>query len=547
MYIAMDASKIDYQPVRDKSFRWALFFVLYMVFSFFFVYNIAIVILSDNYNKEKEKIENNHFKQPIQNEFLKIFKQLFKVKVPKNKINSDKFAKSLITILDSIYFEVVVIVCICASLFVLAMNLPNKNQMTSHFFSNMNLLFNYVFIVEAVLKIYAYRCDYFTNGWNLLDFLVVCEALITLLLKDYVSFLNDELETALFKTLRVGRVLKLLKNTEKLRKILILFFNCMPVVMNVLFLYFILIYIYSIIGMSLFYDLKYQSIISEKWNFKNFINSFLILIRISSGEGWSTILHEASYERDGKFDCKYESEMTYDEIYNQNIGCGTIYSFPFFISFVIFSTLMFLNFFSAVISTAMNDTYVTNLDELKIGEINKFKNKWIKYDKKCTGFMKIDKLHKFFYSIGHPLGTNSLRISEFIRICSLLNIYTYRNEGNDYVYFYDVLIELTKYYFIHLIVEDEYNTEKNQNIINNNMEDLLEEKAEAFIDYMYYISEMQKDFVYKRLNPYNINNKINEEYKMIEYNRNTGLIKSRYMGVHINWAIERLNCFRCLK
>ena len=50
----MDACKIDYQPVRDKSFRWALFFV----------YNMAIEILSDNYNKEKEKIENNHFKIP---------------------------------------------------------------------------------------------------------------------------------------------------------------------------------------------------------------------------------------------------------------------------------------------------------------------------------------------------------------------------------------------------------------------------------------------------------------------------------------------------
>ena len=542
MFYSMDATTFNTQPVVNNSKRWCLFFIAYMLFSFFFILNLSIVILSDNFKKEKEKIENNHFKQPIQNEFLKIFKQLFKVNVPKNKIKSDKCAKSLITILDSIYFEVVVIVCICANLFVLAMNLPNRNEMTSHFFSNMNLLFNYVFIVEAVLKIYAYRCDYFTNGWNLLDFVVVCEALITLLLKNYVSFLNDELETALFKTLRVGRVLKLLKNTEKLRKIMILFFNCMPVVMNVLFLYFILIYVYSIIGMSIFYDLKYQTIISEKWNFKNFVNSFLILIRISSGEGWNIILHEASYERDGKFDCKYESEMTNDEIYNENIGCGTIYSFPFFISFVIFSTLMFLNFFSAVISTAMNDTYVTNLEELKIGEINKFKNKWIKYDKKCTGFMKINKLHKFFYSIGHPLGTNSLRISEFIRICSLLNIYTYRNEGNDYVYFYDVLIELTKYYFIHLIVEDEYNTEKYQNI-NNNMEDFLEEKAEAFIDYMFYISEMQKDFVYKRLNPYNRNNKLNEEYKMIEYNRNTGLIKSRYMGVHINWAIKRLSSF----
>lgn len=34
MYIAMDASKIDYQPVRDKSFRWALFFV----YGFFFLF-----------------------------------------------------------------------------------------------------------------------------------------------------------------------------------------------------------------------------------------------------------------------------------------------------------------------------------------------------------------------------------------------------------------------------------------------------------------------------------------------------------------------------
>ncbi len=61
MYIAMDACKIDYQPVRDKSFRWAFLCFIYGFF-FFFVYNIAIEILSDNYNKGKEKIENNHFK-----------------------------------------------------------------------------------------------------------------------------------------------------------------------------------------------------------------------------------------------------------------------------------------------------------------------------------------------------------------------------------------------------------------------------------------------------------------------------------------------------
>ena len=44
MYIAMDANKIDYQPIRDKSFRWALFFVLYMVFSFFFKEDNSVIL-----------------------------------------------------------------------------------------------------------------------------------------------------------------------------------------------------------------------------------------------------------------------------------------------------------------------------------------------------------------------------------------------------------------------------------------------------------------------------------------------------------------------
>jgi hypothetical protein len=55
---------------------------------------LAIAILSDNFNKEKEKIENNKFKKPIQNEYLKIFKRLFKEKIPKKRIRVDKIKKT---------------------------------------------------------------------------------------------------------------------------------------------------------------------------------------------------------------------------------------------------------------------------------------------------------------------------------------------------------------------------------------------------------------------------------------------------------------------
>jgi len=549
MYIAMDANKIDFQPIRDKSFRWALFFVLYMVFSFFFVFNIAIVILSDNFNKEKEKIENHHFKLPIQNEFFKIFKTLYKVEIPKKRLRSDKITKVLINILDSIYFEVVIIVCIVANLFILTMNYPGQSETSMLFFSDLNNIISYIFVLEAVLKIYVYRWNYFRNGWNLIDFIVVCEFITTITLKNYLSFLKDELETTIFKILRVGRVLKLLRSIKSLRKILNLFFNSIPGVFNVLILYFIMIFIYGIIGMNLFYDLKYQNIINENWNFKNFINSIITLIRATSGGGWNTIMHESTIERDGINDCKYKSEMTLEELYKENIGCGSFLGFPFFISFIILAMIMFIEFFSAVISCAMDDTYAMNLDEMKTGDINKFKNKWAAIDKKCTGFMNVDKLQKFIYKIGHPLGISSMKISDFIRVCSLLKIYTYTYENKQYVFFYDVLIELTKYYLLHKTVEDEYNNDK---VFYNNIEEIIEYKTESLIKYMQSINEMQEDHFCQILNPYYLHKKYSDCYRINEINKNNNLFNlNKKMTVNYTWAIQKLStftkCYKCMR
>ena len=248
------------------------------------------------------------------NEFYKIFQKLYKVDIPKKRLRGDKITKILINILDSIYFEVVIIVCIITNLFILMMNYPGQSKTSKNFLSSLNNIISYIFILEAVLKIYVYRFSYFKNGWNIIDFIVVCEFIITLSLQKYISFLRDELETAIFKILRVGRVLKLLRSIKSLRKILNLFFNSIPGVFNVLILYLITVFIYAIIGMNVFYDLKHQEIISERWNFRNFINSVLILIRATSGGKWNIIMHEITYERDGFFDCKYKKEMTMNYI-----------------------------------------------------------------------------------------------------------------------------------------------------------------------------------------------------------------------------------------
>jgi voltage-gated sodium channel len=35
-----------------------------------------------------------------------------------------------------------------------------------------------IFTIEAILKIIAYRFDYFKNGWNIFDFIIVVVSLV---------------------------------------------------------------------------------------------------------------------------------------------------------------------------------------------------------------------------------------------------------------------------------------------------------------------------------------------------------------------------------
>ena len=78
--------------------------------------------------------------------------------------------------------------------------------------------------------------------------------------------------------------------------------------------------------------------------------------------------------------------MTINELYNKNIGCGSILGFPYFISFTILSTIMFLEFFSAVISCEMDDIYAMNLEEIKTGDIIDLKINWLLSTKKELDF-----------------------------------------------------------------------------------------------------------------------------------------------------------------
>ena len=79
-----------------------------------------------------------------------------------------------------------------------------------------NYTFMAIFTVEAIVKIIAQKSAYFKDSWNLFDFVVVAATAVILVINwagvgDQVAILGT-----ILRTLRIGRVFRLIKKHEKL-------------------------------------------------------------------------------------------------------------------------------------------------------------------------------------------------------------------------------------------------------------------------------------------------------------------------------------------
>jgi len=74
------------------------------------------------------------------------------------------------------YFDRFILICIIINTGCLAYTWhgepPDLQDMLSHF----NLVFNIIYTIEAGVKLIAFDKDYFKDGWNNFDFIIVIAA-----------------------------------------------------------------------------------------------------------------------------------------------------------------------------------------------------------------------------------------------------------------------------------------------------------------------------------------------------------------------------------
>ena len=94
----------------------------------------------------------------------------------------------------------------------------------------------------------------------------------------------------MIRSFRILRILRLIKRAKSLKVMFNTFIVTLPAMGNIGGLLLILIYLYAILGVNLFADMKLVDPMNDAMNFQNFGNSFLVLIKLATGDGWPEML-----------------------------------------------------------------------------------------------------------------------------------------------------------------------------------------------------------------------------------------------------------------
>jgi len=120
-----------------------------------------------------------------------------------------------------------------------------------------NYLFTFIFIVEAALKLFTYRLDYFKTAWNKFDFFVCCASLLDIAMGflpgAFMKTISAGPQLArIMRVLRVTRIIKLAGKNEGLQALISTITLAVGPIMNVFILLCLVLFIFSVLGVFFF-------------------------------------------------------------------------------------------------------------------------------------------------------------------------------------------------------------------------------------------------------------------------------------------------------
>jgi len=295
MYSANDITSVGRAPSRNNSEGNSLFFVLFISVMTFFVMELFVTVIIDNFNEIKAERDGSAYMTEKQIEWVRTQKQLATRK-PKEFIApppaEEKRRLELFNIVMGERFELVIMGFIILNTLFMMMEFKGQGDGWTLFLDVMNYIFAFIFTVEMFLKWFAMGTSaYFSNGWNRFDATIVTMTLISLVL-DWCS-VELPFDPTLLRVGRIARVFRIVKSSQSLKAITQTIFLSLPSMANVGMVLTLIFFIFAIAGMGIFGGMEKGDFINTWCNFDTFFMSLVTLFRCATGESWNGLMHDA--------------------------------------------------------------------------------------------------------------------------------------------------------------------------------------------------------------------------------------------------------------
>lgn len=175
-----------------------------------------------------------------------------------------------------------------------------------------------VFTLEIVLKLFAYRLDFFRSGWNVFDFLIVA-----------VAWVPAAGPLSVLRALRILRVLRLISVVPQMRRVIAAIGHSIPGMVSVIGVLCLVFYVSAVLATSLFG--QHADPRMQEW-FGSIGASAYSLFQIMTLESWSMGIARPTME-----------------LYP--------YAWAFFVPFIIVTSFAVLNLFIGIIVDAMQTAH----------------------------------------------------------------------------------------------------------------------------------------------------------------------------------------------
>uniref|UniRef100_A0A6Q2YAJ5 Sodium channel protein n=1 Tax=Esox lucius TaxID=8010 RepID=A0A6Q2YAJ5_ESOLU len=399
MYAAIDSRKVGDQPVYEDNIYMYIYFVIFIIFGSFFTLNLFIGVIIDNFNQQKKKIRDI-FMTEEQKKYYNAMKKLGSKKPqkpiprPQNKIQGLVF-----DFVTQQVFDISIMMLICLNMVTMMVETDDQSNETETILYWVNFIFIVAFTTEFVLKLFALRHYYFTNGWNVFDTVVVILSIAGMFLADIIEkyFVSPTLFRVI-RLARIGRILRLIKGAKGIRTLLFALMMSLPALFNIGLLLFLVMFIFSIFGMSNFGYVKHGAGIDDMYNFETFGNSMICLFMITTSAGWDGLLLPIlNYPPDCDPTLENPGAPATGDCGNPSVGIF------FFVMYIIISFLVVVNMYIAIILENFSVATEESADPLSEDDFETFYEIWEKFDPAASQFITFAKLGDFADTLEHPL------------------------------------------------------------------------------------------------------------------------------------------------